>query len=103
MATAISGTTAVTANTDTTLLNVAAGKQATCTVNVCNRGTSDATVRIALSATATPATSEYIEYDVVVPASGVLERGGLVRPASTYIVVRSSSTSVSFNYWGFQE
>ncbi len=87
------------ATTDTTVYQVPVGKTASFNVNFCNRGSVVTTVRLSISSAATPTAGEYIEYEAQIPASGVLERGGLVADASKYIVVRSSVASVSCVVW----
>ena len=76
------------------------------TVSVCNRGATAAAVRIAITtndpASAAPADSEFIEYDVSLAAKGVVERTGIVMAAGQRIVVRSSATSVSAVAYGIE-
>jgi hypothetical protein len=48
---------------------------------------------MAVCSSATPTTSEYIEYDTSIVASGVLERTGLVMDAGKILVVQISSAS----------
>lgn len=70
------------------------------TLNVCNRNGSDVLVRIALSASTTVADADYIEYDITLPAFGVLERTGLVLDANTGIQIYSSKVDVSAVAYG---
>jgi len=73
------------------------------TVSVCNRNPSSAVnIRIAVSATATPADSEFIEYDAELVAKGVVERTGIVLDAGKNIVVRASGTGVSAVIYGIE-
>lgn len=91
------------ATTNTTLFQVGAGKEDTFNVNFCNRNGSAVTVRLAIAAAATPAASEWLEYDYPIEANSSFERTGLVAPDGKYIVVYSSSVSVSVNAYGFEE
>ena len=95
MATGILGTADLAAATDTTLYTVPADLFSVVTVNICNRSSSAATVRIAVSSSGTPADADYIEYDSQVTANGVLERTGIVLDASKVVVVRSNAINVS--------
>jgi len=72
------------------------------TVSVCNRGTSAANIRIAISATSTPADSEYLEFDTSLSAKGVLERTGIVLDDGKNLVVRSSATGVNAVVYGIE-
>lgn len=91
------------ANTDTTLYTVPASTVGTVNVSLCNRGTTSASVRIAIAGAAAPVNSEFIEFDTVIQPRGVLERTGIVMQAGMRIVVRSSLINVSAVCWGFEE
>jgi len=102
MATGRLGVADLAAATNTTLYTVPSSTFSVVTVNVVNRGTSPANIRIAIAASATPADSEYVEYDVEIVAKGVLERTGLVLDAGKLIVVRSSAVNVSAVAYGIE-
>ncbi|WP_219922959.1 hypothetical protein, partial [Klebsiella pneumoniae] len=68
-----------------------------------NKGTVAAKVRVALTASATPAESEFIEFDVSLAATEVLERTALSLATGQKIVVQASAASVTFNAWGIEE
>ena len=94
----------VTATTAQEPYAVPSSKHATVTINVCNRGSSSGTVRIAhMDATGTVANEDYIEYDTTVPANGTLERSGIVMAASSAIETYCSSGDFSIQVWGFEE
>jgi hypothetical protein len=102
MANGILGTSEVPATTDTTVYTVPADTFSVVTLNVVNRSTAPRLVRVALSASATPATAEYIEYDVEILANGVLERTGLVLDATKNIVVYADSLGCSAVAFGLE-
>lgn len=87
-----------TANTEQILYTVPASTEALASLNVCNKGTTAATVRVGLLASgeSTTAAGGFIEYDVSIPANGVLERTGIMLAAGEKIAVNSSSTSVAY-------
>ena len=102
MATGRLGVADLAAATNTTLYTVPASTFSVVTVSVCNRGATAASIRIAVAASATPADSEYIEYDVSLAAKGVVERTGIVMDAGKLLVVRSSAVSVSAVAYGIE-
>jgi hypothetical protein len=102
MATGRLGVADLSAATNTTLYTVPANTFSVVTLSVVNRGASAATVRVSVSASATPADSEYIEYDTSLSAKGVLERTGVVIDAGKLLVVRSSAASVNAVVYGIE-
>lgn len=102
MATGRLGVQDLSATTDTTLYTCPADTFSVVTVSICNRGTSVAQVRLALSTSGTPGAADYLEFDVDLPAKGVLERTGIVMDASKVLVVRSSATSVNAVCYGIE-
>lgn len=89
------GAADLSATTLTTVYTVPANTEAIVNINVCNRGSSAATVRLAIAEGATPGAEDYIEYDFEIPANGVLERTGRHMQASLLVVAYSSAASVS--------
>ena len=102
MATGRLGIADLAAATNTTLYTVPASTFSVLTVNIVNRGASAATVRVAVSSSATPADSEYIEFDTSLSAKGVLERTGIVLDAGKLLVVRSSAIGVNAVVYGIE-
>lgn len=82
--------------TNTTLFTITTGKDAAFNLNLCNQGAVPAKVRVAFAAADTPLTSEYLEYNAVLPENGgVLERTGNMLPAGKKIVIWTDSALVS--------
>lgn len=102
MATGILGQSNPAANTNTTVYTVPATKTTTFNVSIVNMGTVSAVIRLAIATTGTPTASEYIEFQTVLPPSGVLERGGIVAQEFKNIVVNSSTANVSVSVYGFE-
>ena len=102
MATGLLGQAALAELTNTTVYTVPSNTFTVFSVNVLNRGTAQVTVRIALATSGSPTNAEWIEYDVVVDPSGVLERTGLMMDATKRLVVYASSASVSVSAYGVE-
>ena len=102
MATGILGQAALSAATNTTVYTVPATTFTVFSVSVCNRGTTTATIRIAIAAAATPTTAEYIEFDTQISANGVLERTGLMANAGKLLVVYANTANVSVSAFGIE-
>ena len=102
MASGILGQAAPTATTNTTIYTVPASTVSVVNISIVNRGGSAATVRVALSATATPSDDEYIEYNTSVGATSVLERTGLVLDETKNVVVYASSADTSVSVYDLE-
>jgi hypothetical protein len=89
---ATTNTTVVTFTTDTSV-----------SVNMTNRTNTPVFVRLAVSVADTPTDAEWINYDVTIPANGVLERTGLVCSSGEKIVAYASAVGVSVRVQGFEE
>lgn len=96
------GTADLSVSTNETVYQVPDGFYAVATINVCNRGSNTADIRIAVSTTETPGNAEYIEYDVQLAPKGVLERTGVVIEGGAYIVVRSTQANVNVVAYGIE-
>ena len=102
MASGILGQAAPAATTNTTVYTVPASTLAVVNISVVNRGGSAATVRVALSAAATPNDDEWIEYNTSVGATSVLERTGIVLDTTKNVVVYASSADTSVSVYGLE-
>lgn len=97
------GKAALAPNTDTPLYTVPASTVTTATVNFCNTTGNPVNVRLAVTTGGAAAASDYLEYDVVVPANGVLERTGVVLSPGEMVVARATATGISVHARGFEE
>jgi hypothetical protein len=96
MATGRLGAEDLAAATDTIVYACPASTFAVVSLSVCNRSTSNVTIRISVSSGATPAAEEYIEYESTILPNGVLERTGIVMDSTNKnLIVRSSGINVS--------
>lgn len=103
MATGTLGQAALSASTNTTVYTVPAGKTATFSVSMLNRGGGPFDARLAIAASGTPTNAEYLEYDVSIPQNSVLERTGLVASAGKQIVAYASTGDLVVNIYGYEE
>jgi len=103
MASGILGQSAPSATTLTTVYTVPANTLSVVNVSITNRGSSSASVRLALAAASTPVNSEYIEYDAVILPNGVLERTGIALNETKRVVVYSSTADTSVSVFGLEQ
>jgi hypothetical protein len=105
MASGILGQSAPTAATNTSVYTVpgAGTSRAVFNVSMVNTSGAPVTVRLAIAASGTPSTAEYLEYDTVLPGNGVLERGGLVAQTGKIVVAYASASTVSVSVYGYEE
>lgn len=103
MATGVLGQASPAALTNTTVYTVPALTVGVTTISVSNTTTSPIALRLAIASSGTPAASEFIEYDTVIPANGVLERAGVVMNAAEAVVVYASSAGLSVSVYGYEE
>lgn len=71
------------------------GESMIANVCLCNRGAASVKVRIAIGTGTSAASADFLEYDTVVPANGVLERTGLAITTGEKIWVSSDTATVS--------
>ena len=102
MATGILGQAALAATTNTTIYTVPATTFTVLAISIVNRGTTTASVRVALAASSTPTNAEYIEYDAQLGPNGVLERTGIMMNTGKLLVVYASNASVSVSAFGIE-
>ena len=99
------GVVELAATTNTSVYQVATGLSATVSVSFLNRNVASATVRLALvdGAIGALVDEDYIEFDVVIPPNGILERGGIVLSSEESVIVYSDVATVNVRVHGFEE
>lgn len=102
MATGRLGAADLSSLTDTTAYTCPASTFAVASVSICNRNSTPIRARLALASSATPAASEYLEYDVEIVGNGVIERTGIVIDAGKLLVVRANSSNVTVVVYGIE-
>jgi hypothetical protein len=103
MASGILGQQSLAATTNVTVYTVPSNNYAIANISIANRGTTEVTVRVALSAGVTPTNAEYIEFDSVIPPNGILERTGIAMQAAKRVVIRASNANVSASVYGIEQ
>ena len=103
MATGILGQAAPAATTNTVIYTVPASTVTVATISIVNTTLTSIAVRLAIASSGTPTTSEYIEYDTIIAANGVLERSGIVMNATEAVVVFGSAAGLSVSVYGYEE
>jgi len=96
------GTSSPSASNFTTLYTVGQDKGAVISMlNICNRDSYDATIRIAVYRTESPSNSEYLEYGMVVYGNCSAQRlKGVTLAQGDKIGIWASSEHISFNLFG---
>ena len=98
------GSADLTANTYITVYTVPSSTISTVNINMTNRGADVAEVRVAITSEATtPLDADFIEYDVTIPSSGILERTALIAGANEKVMAYSTTTDVSVRVHGLEE
>lgn len=95
MTTGIIGHADLAANTDTDLTSGGLTGNMVVNVAMVNRNSTGVRLRLAIGSGASPAATDYLEYDTVVPANGIIERTGIAISTGEKIWVRSDTTAVS--------
>ena len=97
------GTANLAAGADTLVYTVPSSTVATINIRVANRNASAVKIRVAIGTGASPDAADYNDYDVSVPANGILEDTGIVCGAGEKLWVRSDVSNVSVRVHGFEE
>lgn len=90
-------------NTDTQLYAVPSAKTASVTVCMTNRTGATVKVRLALTSVTSVANTDYVAFDVSIPANETYERSGLVVTTGQYIYARANATGISAVVFGYED
>jgi hypothetical protein len=87
-----------------TVYQVPASHYSSVSINILNRSGSPTSYRLAIleSASTSPSTSNYLEYDIVLDGNNFVERTGLVLSAGQKVWVRSPTSSLAINVYGYE-
>tara|TARA_B100000427_G_scaffold326875_1_gene336352 strand:- start:2775 stop:3095 length:321 start_codon:yes stop_codon:yes gene_type:complete len=104
MASGILGQVSLASTTNTTVYTVPGSTLSVVNINVLNRNPSGvANVRVAISTQSVPTEKDYIEYDTIVPARGILERTAIALDAGKNVVAYASTNTCSVNVFGLEQ
>ena len=101
MASGTLGQASLAAATNTTVYTVGA-TPTVFNVSMNNTNGFPVAVNLAIAAASTPTAAEYLEFETVIPADSVLERGGLVATSGKLVVAFATTTGVSVNVYGYE-
>ncbi len=98
------GAASLAATTNTSIYTVPASTVAVVSINVVNRNASAVVIRLMHlnGAIGTLAVEDYIEFDITIPANGILERTGIVMTATHVIGAFSDTANVTVQVWGME-
>jgi hypothetical protein len=103
MASGILGQAAPAAATNTTVYTVPSATTAVVTISITNTTGYPTVFNLAVASTATPTSSEYIEFQTVLPGYGVFERSGVVAGPAEQFVVNATNVGTSVSIYGYEE
>lgn len=88
-----------------TPVNVVTGGSlgSSCSVNVCNHGTVEATIKICLSSVSATIQNAGLIESYKLPPGEAIERTGIIVESGYYVVVESDVTNVAAQGWGVDE
>ena len=103
MATGILGKASIQAGVYTLVYTVPDEATASVNISLCNTGTGQASVWLALCEGSEPAPGEFIEHGLRLPASGSFERTGLVLQSGRSVIAQADNAGVNVVVYGFEE
>lgn len=76
----------------------------TASINCCNMGSNDASVRIAIATSAIPGGADHIDYNSIIPANGgILERTCITCSPGEHILIFSDSPDIAVRIYGLEQ
>lgn len=105
MSNGVLGKTMSTANTEVTPYTVPVTAEfATVSINLVNKGTVEAKVKIAIGTSLTAGAADYIEFGGIIPPNGgILERTCIVCSQNENIIVEADSNDVAIRVYGLEK
>jgi hypothetical protein len=92
------------ANTaNTVVYTVPSSRFTALNINMVNIGTVVSTVKLSISANTNPEPQDYVEYNVPINATGVIERTGIIAEAGEKVVVSIDTGTVTVRVHGIEE
>lgn len=77
---------------------------ATISINIVNKGTGDAKVKIAITTSAIPSPADYIDFESIVPGNGgILERTCIVCSASENVIIEGDTSDLAVRVYGLEK
>jgi hypothetical protein len=95
------GSVSLAATTNTTVATFTT--DASISINITNRTATAIKIRLAIGANATPVDADWINYDLEIPANGILERTGQAVSSGEMVVAYASAEGISVRVHGFEE
>lgn len=90
-------------NTNTSIYQVPSGKTASVSIQLCNRGSANVKVRLAITNTGSITNQHYLEFDAtILPNEGLL-RPGIVLGSGDQVFARTDTATVNCVIYGFEE
>lgn len=97
------GSAALTANTNTLIYTVPAGKTAMANIRFANTTGAGARIRVAIGSGASPNQTDYTAYDITIPANGVYEDTGFICGAGENVWAYSDAVGIVVRVHGIEE
>lgn len=91
-----------TADSPTQVYRVPENSEVSANILITNRKFSDVRVRVSIGDNASPENKDYIEYNVIIPGNGILERTGLIIGSLERVIVESDQSDLTVRIHGYE-